>query len=853
MDAAAPGHYASAATPSAISRYGDYLEGVYSRSSVSSDGKFPPTPSKTYVNLAVVEHASQVRDLEEVRKNTLHGRVDELLEGKTKIEIADILKPQNNGSPVLLVFVEGPPGIGKSTLAWELCRRWDRKQYDLAVLLRLREREVQQIAKVADLFPHDDEALQESVAKEVLRKNGKGVLFLLDGFDELPIGSRRKGLFCKMIKGIVLPDSVVLVTSRPSASKDLHRIISVQRHVEILGFTQECITGYASSVFSTEKKLQEDFLHYISPSINPIINSLMYIPLNAAIIVLIYRDNWRKGHTIPKTLTEVYIQLCLTLLRRYIESIDPESESVDPEMEIIWSNLPANLDININFKRLAQLAFEQFEEHNIVFYSSDVPNSLVHFGFLDSVPALYGGGGVSYNFLHHTLQEFLTAFHISDITQFPNRKEMFDRYCKDKRWEVVWTFVSGLTKFQFFTSCITCDVFTSVSVSEEYVEVKRLLLHCLYEGEFSLDFEREFGRKSLYYRQFYPLPIDKSNSSPTDNRQSSSSPLDRYILGHCIAHSSHTTSWHVHMQMWGDSDDSFQWGLNSNRSRSDCGIITKLEMRQCCSTSLHSYPERILEHVNHLTITIQDEKYSPSLLLQKVPKMKCLTELSIDLPFFLSSSRDEDNIAPKLLHVSCSNVTNLTLRYRSNSNLSDPNFLSSLHKLTEPSSRLKHLTIEPTCLLEVAELNIDKSIPLPLCECLFRPSSLNRLTLKLPYFTEKSFGRLETNTCLTMVHIFGKKLCPPPAIVWQSNRTIEDLRWGHCQCNYKELLHIRRSIPPNTKLRKFDILVHGFSGPRVERIISREALDVDMPSDDDSSGSSSDSDSASEIECDSPV
>ena len=84
-------------TSPAISRYGDYLEGVYSNSPVSSDGKFPPTPSKTYVNLAVVEHASEVRDIEEVRKNVLHGRVDEMVEGKIKIKLTDILKPWYNG------------------------------------------------------------------------------------------------------------------------------------------------------------------------------------------------------------------------------------------------------------------------------------------------------------------------------------------------------------------------------------------------------------------------------------------------------------------------------------------------------------------------------------------------------------------------------------------------------------------------------------------------------------------------------------------------------------------------------------------------------------------------------------
>ena len=97
------------ATSSAIRRYGDYLEGVYSRSSVSSDGKFPPTPSKTYVNLALVKRTSQIRDIEEVRKNTLQGKVEEMYCEKTKLEIADIIKPQRNGNPVTLVFVEGPP------------------------------------------------------------------------------------------------------------------------------------------------------------------------------------------------------------------------------------------------------------------------------------------------------------------------------------------------------------------------------------------------------------------------------------------------------------------------------------------------------------------------------------------------------------------------------------------------------------------------------------------------------------------------------------------------------------------------------------------------------------------------
>ena len=80
-----------------------------------------------------------------------------------------------------------------------------------------------------------------------------------------------------------------------------------------------------------------------------------------------------------------------------------------------------------NFKQLAQLAFKQFEKHNVVFYSQDVPKELVHFGFLDSVSSLYCGGGVSYNFLYLTLQEFLAAYH---ITQLSNGIDVFKRHSR---------------------------------------------------------------------------------------------------------------------------------------------------------------------------------------------------------------------------------------------------------------------------------------------------------------------------------------------------------------------------------------------------------------------------------------
>ena len=764
---------ASATTSSAISRYGDYLEGVYSNSPVSSDGKFPPTPSKTYVNLAVVVRASQIHDIEQVRENTLRGRVDKLLEGKIKIEITDILKPRDNGKPVTLIFVEGPPGIGKSTLAWEVCRRWDRKQYDLAVLLRLREREVQQIESIADLFPHGNKQLQQSVAEEVLGREGKGVLFILDGYDELPIKLRCQGLLLKLLKREVLPNCSVLVTSRPSATSDLLLACSpqIQRRVEILGFTQECVKDYASSVFSSEPDMLKDFLTYISASQNPAINSLMYIPLNAAIIVHIYRNNRRKGCPIPKTLTQVYTQLCLTLLQRYLKSNDPQDRTILDK----FSDLPSTY--YGHFKQLAQLAFEQFQKHNVVFYSKDVPKELVHFGFLDSVSSLYGGGGVSYNFLHLTLQEFLAAYH---ITQLSNGIDVFKRHSEDERWEVVWRFVSGLTGFQYFMDSVRCDAFVSESEDDDYLEVNNLLLHCLFEGQFVFDYTAVLGRTNLYSQQNAIL--------------SRSSPLDRYALGYCIANCSSRTTVVWKVEIKDGSGESFVWGLNSNH----CGngvTISHLEIRDVSPTCLDSYPIAVLSGIKHLNVHVYrtyGDDNTEQTLLQVLPLMKNLTSLGLISPSLqVVKSFSGINSPSKLKDLT---IGVLILYHRDSS------------ESVSGTSTLSDNFIDPAG----SDVNTK-----PLCDVLFGPSSLNQLTLELPHFTENSFDLLETNTCLTTVHICINDIdsdglpLEPLFRILERNKKVENLGWrGYHVSEWpwdKEFEKLHNSLSSNTTLKRLTL------------------------------------------------
>ena len=697
---------------SATSRYAEYIKGVYKRSPVLNNDKFPPTPSKKYVNLAVVNYDERPRDLDELKKCTLHGRIDDLLVNKTKIGMDEIVGPMDS-----LVFVEGPPGIGKSTLSWELCRGWDElpsmRRYSLVVLHKFRDKGVQEMVDASSLFPHpDNRHLQQSVIEEVRDNNGEGVLIILDGFDELPVHLRCDGFLIELIQGHVFPKCTVLVTSRPSATSDLMRVCrpQIKKRVEILGFTEECVKEYATSVFSSKPKILEGFLTYISAYKNPAINSLMYVPLNAAIVVEIYRNSWSTGCPIPRTLTQLYTRLCLILVQRFLETTHPSDEYILNT----FSDIPENYQAH--FLNLSKVAFEGLENNEVIFHS--LPKDVVHFGFLNTVSALFGSG-ISHNFLHLTLQEFLAAYYIS---QLPHRLEVFKQYCDDSRWDVVWVFVSGLTHFQSFKVCNNIERFASIY--EKHVFVEELLINCIFEAQVpSFDYNSFFKTTKLIRAM--------------DNIQS---PLTRYALGYCIANSAPDTRWSLKL-IFG-SLESLVWGLNSTKNNC-CGIIAEMSFTQC-SFSMELFkqcPISILENIHHLEIVRHHGKHVADIVHLGNVILLCKKLSSLYM--------NNEKINTRFLYQLCdSNVSILklhSLKLTSPLTPQDPDFLAAMAKLIHPSSgNLKSLTFD-----FVYSVGHDVK---EFYDLVFASSSLHELQLYSKCVSiRSSLHLLETNSSITDV------------------------------------------------------------------------------------------------------
>ena len=359
-----------------------------------------------------------------------------------------------------LVVIKGAPGGGKTTLSWELCRRWANGEvwtdYSLVVLLRLRDENVQEAVELVDLFQCENtDASKNIVATTIIQNHhGHGILFILEGLDELSPSLRTKNsIFMKLISGRLLPASTVLVTTRPWAVCDLPPTCSarVDQFIEILGFSSKQIQEYIDLMIKN-KEAPPELREYINS--NPRISSAMYNPLHARIVVDVYRKNHKISSVFPNTTTELYTAYSRVVIERYLND-NPAYLDSDWSGEL--SELPSSLQLH--FDKLCQIAYNGItkEKQQLVFLKEDVVDANT-LGFMNSVHPLYmkSNSSPSYNFLHLTLQEFLAAFYVLKNKTPHEQLILFETKADDDgSYKMILLFLAGLTKLDDpWTQCV---------------------------------------------------------------------------------------------------------------------------------------------------------------------------------------------------------------------------------------------------------------------------------------------------------------------------------------------------------------------------------------------------------------
>ena len=371
-----------------------------------------------------------------------------------------------------VILIQGSPGSGKTTLAKKICKDWVENKllqtFSLVILVELKDPRVAEVTSIQQLITlFMGSKLSELITKEIIRIKGKDILFLLEGWDELP-EKRHSNLLTELISGNQLPDSTIVITSRPSASGSLPYKY-IYRRIEILGFTEVQVEEYITKYFQDYENSLQIVQNVLSQlKISSHLKHMVFVPVNLSIVLFIFKQN---NQQLPQGYTALYETFLLILLNRYQEknlNDFTRIKSLKHLPDCIYRMLH-NLGGMAYYELLCdRMTFTEEVIQNYCFDSNEIPHDFDGMGLLHVNNRVYSTHvSKTYQFVHRTVQELLAAWYLSQQPVGFQHKQLlylFDR----KRLEMVWIFYGGLTKFEH----IPFDIFFHKSIKQCFINIK---------------------------------------------------------------------------------------------------------------------------------------------------------------------------------------------------------------------------------------------------------------------------------------------------------------------------------------------------------------------------------------------
>ena len=436
------------------------------------------------------------------------------------------------------VLIEGIPGIGKSTLAYEMCKRWADgsalQEYTLILLLRLRDDIIQcnwspdKLRELIGIYLNM-QSWKPSLVQNIIDDDGEGLLIILEGFDELPEEKQSDFDVLRRMK-CDLSEATIIVTTRTSPAHELSKNIRFKKHIEIQGFNEVNQNSYVKAFFKNNKEQQESFRQYIDRY--PVISGCLYIPLNLVVLLEIFSSH--EFSELPKTMTELYEMLITMLIYREMESEAPAGTQVRiPSLREIPDPVTQEAFYDLCCLAYDGITGESNSQKRVVFYKPEKYKTLGLMRREVKVLPNEGGDMYAYSFLHLTIQEFLAAYFIYGLTSGQIQSH-FDEYNKKYKMFVTMRFLAGLTKLEGRNLHLTVpnEKISSLHIFHQLMEIKNEAL------------------VSRILNQQKEIKVARVSSVLTEH--------DFYVLGRCMGLSFSTWRFgftlraltNKHMKMW---------------------------------------------------------------------------------------------------------------------------------------------------------------------------------------------------------------------------------------------------------------------------------------------------------------
>ena len=387
-----------------------------------------------------------------------YGKIDNIVAHKKEIDISTILDPvhsTDNKEPPKppKVLMDGAPGVGKTTLTLRACKDWAEnflfKEYDLVVLVPLRQASCREAKQLEHLLPGDDVVLKREVVRYIEKNNGKNIAFVFDGYDELSYDQRRrKSLFMRIFCGQVIHKCAVWITSRPYNSRELLNLPSTNRHLEVLGFNKEQIYACVKKRIK-DRERASSLIRQLEERVD--ITSICYIPLLCIIMIRVYEAS--SNQSLPLTMTDLFERFLHYLLKRHVKRVDTEDDIEDDFESLLDSEVVAD-QLNI----LQSLAYKCLIQNKVVFTFNEIKTiysrqnlrksdiTACSLGLISSSVNISKDDEQYFQFVHLSMQEYLAARHISTRIKDNDLLEMYCRYIDEPRFKLFLLFLAGMSK-----------------------------------------------------------------------------------------------------------------------------------------------------------------------------------------------------------------------------------------------------------------------------------------------------------------------------------------------------------------------------------------------------------------------
>ncbi|NXT34888.1 NLRP3 protein, partial [Pelecanoides urinatrix] len=323
-----------------------------------------------------------------------------------------LFKPDEDGQTPQVVVLVGAPGMGKTMTVRKVMVEWVEgtlyTQFDYVFCIDCEDIASTKEASVADLVskccPH-----RRMPAGKIL-DDQKKILFIFDGFealrfslvqpeDELSSDPREvkplETTLMSLLKKTLLPESSLLITTRPTALQSLGRCLEGEYYAEILGFSAAMREEYFHRYFENDNKADVAFRFARG---NEVLYNLCVIPVMSwTVCTILEQELYKKKNLIECSKATTWMSVF------YLSRLMKCRGRDDPQ------------DLQRFLHKLCSLAADGVWKHKVLFEEKEIKDrgldqpDLLPLFLNEKISKKGVDHGNVYSFTHLHLQEFFAA------------------------------------------------------------------------------------------------------------------------------------------------------------------------------------------------------------------------------------------------------------------------------------------------------------------------------------------------------------------------------------------------------------------------------------------------------------